>query len=949
MTLTRFLQDLLDRIDGEFSGVSHNNPSLNPNSATAGRQQPGLAPGSSRFQPSNMVSNPTSESNATSTVSRSDLDLWQYSARLCNVMFQEGLLDTHELMSWMIELLHKSNFQHDNSLRLIIVFFMNYLDVFASSHFLTRRLAFVACSLLRRLHASNGPGTKNSIHCTRHKLIYCGLSNIVQYLLVANPQSFVWNDLGDIFNVKRAGSICPVLFGSPLDDLPFMPSTLPVMIGEPSISAVLPKVFANTQNNRNITEESLRKSIADAERLVVVRSKAYEMFRDPLGILASISPVAVISRRVAELLVRLDRHNFNSNIGSSSLSYLLSFIPPLRWKSSDGSFGKSNQHISNFLPRYLQSKDPPIDPEHCAALTHLLLWAVMPEADSQTMGTDEHRWFVATRLIASVRQSSIDQMKELVSGNSECNDEDEKTTVGDLTFPALEQAIDDVIQEELFDFIESSLSSLISNDNSLSSKVTSVNGEAGLSVAALVIRNTIHLYGELIENGLFSPTAFMNSLVARGYLSCGGCEISKKNTGTIGSTNSKPTMAMISSPQSVQQNHIETPLSVPSWPGSAGGPGSLRTPTKGDSIKETDSNVNMTSPVNNGPLTSISGLKGVVNLFETQNVANGEIDDVNRSTVPENISTVYSLFLQNCPFPTCRNASTSSAFSSVDSNLRRDEENQRGVLLFGVGQKRSVAEKGRKAHKQLQRLFNRKHCVDLFSGQIKKADKGAKKSSGFTPSVQAQLRLWSTDISWHDRISILDQLGSEDALCSLRQVLNAVIDAGPNATKSSFESLTAVPTISSLNRLADCFIRAQSVRAAIQFGSSIIRCCPAILRLSDCYDEEMGQGGDRFAQHYANELLTLGISLCRRFFTCILATPDMSISVCYTILNAIIAYTVSPAKLLFRKSGEEVKQEDVFNLAHDVNIRIVCSAVRMAMILVKEFYTFVVKLLYELD
>lgn len=78
------------------------------------------------------------------------LRLWHYCAQLLKYMYEEGLLDRHDVLNWILELLEKMRTQpaDDGILRLFLPLALQYTDEFVKSELLCRRLAYLCTKKL---------------------------------------------------------------------------------------------------------------------------------------------------------------------------------------------------------------------------------------------------------------------------------------------------------------------------------------------------------------------------------------------------------------------------------------------------------------------------------------------------------------------------------------------------------------------------------------------------------------------------------------------------------------------------------------------------------------------------------------------------------------------------------------------------------------------------------
>ncbi|XP_023615945.1 mediator of RNA polymerase II transcription subunit 12-like protein [Myotis lucifugus] len=93
------------------------------------------------------------------------LKQWEYNAKLAFHMFQEGMLEKHEYLTWILDVLEKIRPMDDDLLKLLLPLMLQYSDEFVQSAYLSRRLAyFCARRLALLLSDSSGLLTAHSPH-----------------------------------------------------------------------------------------------------------------------------------------------------------------------------------------------------------------------------------------------------------------------------------------------------------------------------------------------------------------------------------------------------------------------------------------------------------------------------------------------------------------------------------------------------------------------------------------------------------------------------------------------------------------------------------------------------------------------------------------------------------------------------------------------------------------
>ena len=190
------------------------------------------------------------------------LKQWTYCTQLCKYMFEEGLLDKHEFLNWILDLLDKLRTQHteDGILKLYLPLALSYMQDFVQSERLSRKLAYLVAKKLSAMihemmnhmsldsnlktdHQNNEKSQENNtkilspyekaleeyLSCPQHRDTIIQLSCILQVVTLDCPTALIWSGVGE----NRTS----VLSGSPLDHLPVAPSTLPMPEKSPKSNA----------------------------------------------------------------------------------------------------------------------------------------------------------------------------------------------------------------------------------------------------------------------------------------------------------------------------------------------------------------------------------------------------------------------------------------------------------------------------------------------------------------------------------------------------------------------------------------------------------------------------------------------------------------------------------------------------------------------------------------
>ncbi|NXG58703.1 MD12L protein, partial [Hemiprocne comata] len=420
----------------------------------------------------------TSSPGSSSVVMPQDMEQalkqWEYNEKLSFYMFQEGMLERHEYLTWILDVLEKIRPTDDELLKLLLPLVLQYSEEFVQSAYLSRRLAYFCA---RRLSAllSDGPGlaAAHSPHvllgpsnpplaapgpaapgpaagpvplagsellcCPQHRPLVHGLSCVLQTVTLCCPSALVWN-----YSTNENKNIHP---GSPLDLLQVAPSSLPMPGGNSAF---------NQQVRAKIHE--VEEQIKQRGRAVEVRWSFDKCQESAAGVTIS---------RVLHTLEVLDRHCFDRSDSTNSMETLYHKI---FWTNQS----KDNQEVA---------------PSDEAVVTLLCEWAVSCKRSGK------HRAMAVAKLLEK-RQAEIEAER---CGDSEVLDEKESLSSASLTGSSLP-----VFQNVLLRFLDTQAPSL-SDPNSDREKTEFVN---------LVL-----LFSEFTRHDVFSHDAYMCTLISRGDLS----------------------------------------------------------------------------------------------------------------------------------------------------------------------------------------------------------------------------------------------------------------------------------------------------------------------------------------------------------------------------------------------------------------------------------------------
>ncbi|XP_040285885.1 mediator of RNA polymerase II transcription subunit 12-like protein [Bufo bufo] len=402
------------------------------------------------------------------------LKQWEYNEKLAFYMFQEGLLERHQYLTWMLEVLEKVHPLDDELLKILLPLVLQHSEEFVQSAYLSRRLAYFCsrrlsallsdCASSANAHASiammgtNNPPISapspsttgpvvNSAHlpcadfqtCPQHRPLVYGLSCMLQTITLCCPSALVWN-----YSTNESKNTNP---GSPLDLLQVAPSSLPMPGGN------------------SLFNQQVRAKVYEVEQQIKVRGQAVEV-RWSFDKCQESAAGGTINR-VLHTLEVLDRHCFDRLDSTNSLDTLY-------YKIFCINQNKDSQEV------------PPSDE---AVITLLCEWAVSCKRSGK------HRAMVVAKLLEK-RQLEIETER---CSDSEVLDEKESISSTSLAGSSLP-----IFQHILLRYLDSQAPTL-SDPNDEHEKTEFIN---------LVL-----LFCEFIRHDIFSHDAYMCTLISRGDLS----------------------------------------------------------------------------------------------------------------------------------------------------------------------------------------------------------------------------------------------------------------------------------------------------------------------------------------------------------------------------------------------------------------------------------------------
>ncbi|XP_052783955.1 mediator of RNA polymerase II transcription subunit 12-like protein isoform X1 [Mya arenaria] len=726
---------------------------------------------------------------ATQAPSQVDLDLalkqWAYCSKLARYMYDEGLLDRHEFLSWIIEGLEKSKQVDDTILKLILKEIMMYLDEITLSAQVSRRLAYVAGRRLNQMcndAGSTSPrtqspmlnasaNTQNSqqlVHqnplaaifaefsgCPHHRAVIFALCTCVQVITMTNPSALIWNNLGD----GRSNSpYC----GSPLDHLPCAPSCLP-----------MPQAEQNQQ---------VRGQIRAMEHQIRLRSRAAEVRWSSDK--CQQSTTGYTMGKVLNVLDTLDRHNFDRVENNNSLESLYNKI------------FMANAPKDGTEP--LVSDEP--------IITLLIDWAVSVKRHGA------HRAVVVAKLLEK-RQQDLKAEKY-----SDADVPDEKDSAGSdmMISPSVP-----LFQGLLLNFLDNKAPIIDEN-------ASEENQQA--------FANLIHLFSELIRHEVFSHDAYMCTLISRG-------EMLQAPTVVSNMMDSMDLASMKSEVESVKHEHqddIKVDMDI--------------------QMMESDLS-SFFGSVNDEPRTSPGPASVKSTRSEKDPVATGS--KVDNPSMPEMKGpSRHMQYTSHLPLP--------------QEELSNHECNQRFVVLYGVGKAREAARHMvKKVSKEILRLYSRKNCMDVSSGDIGKLKKKKDKDEVGSVCLVANLELLFAKfmkLSYYDQHYVTWQCTSAVS----EQIL-------------SFTSgnSTYLPKVENISYLFDLMEHSMDVNNLLDFSVQLLQELSIV-------ESQLSQGGSSLAGIYTTSLCLCIVAIFRKYHSFLLVSEDLTLKA-FKGLIGVVKHVCNPA------------------------------------------------------
>lgn len=587
------------------------------------------------------------------------LKQWVYVKDLARHMFDEDLLDQYDFLSWILETFERMKME-DPILRLITPLLLQYSEDFANFEILSRKLAYNCCrrlnTLLSDAQDSSTGEERNVIQdlmaCPQHRSITLTLSCIVQIITLRCKAALVWHPP---FDSKLPASVV----GSPLDQLPCTPSSLPTA--------------------RNLDEKKLKEELLEAEEEIRWRSAAAEnKWASERWHATGGTPTT----RLLSTLDLLDKHCFDKIDSHSSLDILYSKIFT--------SITRSNEELDNDFIREMVTQDEP-------KIRLLCEWAVTHKRSG------EHRSMVVAKLLER-RQSELTQERD-PDGNDDGTSESEHPSLSNQA---------PVFQPVLFNFLDTQAPILDEKNSRLENRISFSNLVLLFSelIRCDVFSHDAYM-STLISRGLFVDTgsapastqiqsdlkvASNNSAFLAGFNHAGGhAPGSSVNADTLHRHSSESSLPMFDPVDTAGHGPTQglswdtTQMDVDDAGIDADLDKLLQNIKEGQQNNNHDQDILLPDKVS--PVKE-----------DEPSVQSNNSGEISKSTAQRHL-----LYTTHFPIP--------------QDETTLHECNQRHILLYGVGRAREEARHAvKKVTKEILKLFSRKASHDISEGgKVKKS------------------------------------------------------------------------------------------------------------------------------------------------------------------------------------------------------------------------------------
>ena len=489
------------------------------------------------------------------------LKQWNYYVQLARHLYEAGLLERHDFLTWLLELFEKIKSIDDHMLNLIVPMLVQYVDEFTHSEFLSRRLSYYCAKKINHLvmefnielhssdsdkenlsstsgsqnnstveksNSANSTPTKSSsnessislmvnglinanalstcfreiVSCSRNRNLLFSLCTIIQVITLDCPTALVWLNYSP--NSHESSESRSNSSSKHSNSSTFHSSPLDFLPCEPSNLPMPP-----SEHN-----ERLRSQLRSAEDLIRYRSKMSEKkwFFKIFDCINSPKSAGSVVNRLLGVLDHLDRHLFDKVHSSNPLD---SLYHKIFHPSSQVHNDHYTSHSSNTQNGERGSSDPNSnDPKGNAALIEddvgvvrlLCEWAVT------TKRLGEYRARVVAKLLER-RQNEITVEKEQSQSENTSNNNTNTSSNDPVKMDVDENAATD-------NKVSSVQNSSSSSVGLRSGGVNQSSDAASIPLYQNILFDFLDSYAPVYEDktfGLYSNNTFGNSNVGNSF------------------------------------------------------------------------------------------------------------------------------------------------------------------------------------------------------------------------------------------------------------------------------------------------------------------------------------------------------------------------------------------------------------------------------------------------
>ncbi|XP_069753552.1 mediator of RNA polymerase II transcription subunit 12-like protein isoform X2 [Narcine bancroftii] len=772
---------------------------------------------------------------------------WEYNEKLAFYTFQDGMLERHEYLTWILEVLEKVRPADDEILKLLLSLMLQYSEEFVQSAYLSRRLAYFCAKRLSALlnenssnlvpahspHMIIGPNNPaltapsqaasaavmspvqpafSDFHaCPQHRPLVYGLSCMLQLVPgldhplsgksspLGPPEISSLNYVPSFYPEKKTATItlcCPsaLVWNYSTNERKSSNPGSPLDLLQVAPSC-LPMPGGSSTFNQQV-----RAKVYEVEQQIKQRGRAVEV-RWSFDKCQESTAGFTISK-VLHTLEVLDRHCFDRSDSSNSLD-------SLDHKIFGSSQGKESQEQ--------------IAPNDEAVVTLLCEWAVSCKR------CGKHRAMTVAKLLEK-KQAEIEAER---CGESEVLDEKESISSVSLTGSSLP-----VFQNILLRFLDTQAPVLtdLNNENEKAEFV-----------------NLVLLFCELIRHDVFSHDAYMCTLISRGDLT----------SVTAASRPRSPTAA--NSEERDTKEHDGSHLG-----------GKLEDQGLGEHMDIDTGPSNLFDEVDTNDFKSEFGPEFAIfspmagDSLASEHNANLSLEQSATKDEKAMRKDKQKELIFPCTSEHPRHLQYATHFPIPQDETSSHECNQRMILLYGVGKQRDEARHQlKKITKDILKILNKKSTAETTVDEGQKSKRIKQEAPLTLETIFAKLQ----QLSYFDQHQVTSQISSN--------VLEQI---------TSFASGTSyhLPLAHHIQLIFDMMECALNINGLIDFAIQLLNELSVV-------EAELLLKSSSLAGSYTTGLCLCIVAVLRRYHSCLVLSPDQTAQV-FEGLCGVVKHVVNPSE-----------------------------------------------------